>query len=283
MLLAAPLVAVMGVVLLAILWRTCRESEAAAGADPKARAEFLGYLRDQRDQLGALSTGERNTLLVFTVAVALWVLPGAAGLPIFDGSPLAAARPWLAERLPESAVAILAAVLLFLLPLDRRQGRGTLTWREAEQIDWGTILLFGGGMALGTLMFETGVAEALGKSVVESLGVNSLWALTAASIALAIALSETASNTASANMIIPVAVAIAQSADVSPLPPALGACLGSSFGFMMPVSTPPNAIVYSSGLVPLRTMMRAGIWFDVAGFVIIWVGLRLLCPLLGYM
>ncbi|MDI6808815.1 MAG: anion permease [Candidatus Eisenbacteria bacterium] len=78
-------------------------------------------------------------------------------------------------------------------------------------------------------------------------------------------------------------IAIAQAAWVSPLPPALGACLGASFGFMLPVSTPPNAIVYGSGLVPLPRMMRAGILFDIAGFFIIWTGLRVLCPLLGLM
>jgi sodium-dependent dicarboxylate transporter 2/3/5 len=68
---------------------------------------------------------------------------------------------------------------------------------------------------------------------------------------------------------------------VSPLPPVLGAALGASFGFMLPVSTPPNAIVYGSGLVPLREMVRAGIWLDVTGACVIWLGLRILCPLLG--
>jgi sodium-dependent dicarboxylate transporter 2/3/5 len=78
-----------------------------------------------------------------------------------------------------------------------------------------------------------------------------------------------------------VAIALAQAAGVSPLPPALGACLGASFGFMLPVSTPPNAIAYGSGLVPIPRMMRAGIVFDVLGFLIILAGLRVLCPLLG--
>ena len=76
-------------------------------------------------------------------------------------------------------------------------------------------------------------------------------------------------------------IALSQSAGVSPLPPALGACLGASYGFMLPVSTPPNAIVYGTGLVPIPKMIRAGIVFDVIGFVIILAGLRVLCPLLG--
>jgi sodium-dependent dicarboxylate transporter 2/3/5 len=82
-------------------------------------------------------------------------------------------------------------------------------------------------------------------------------------------------------MVIPVAIAIALAAGVNPVPPALGACFGASYGFMLPVSTPPNAIVYGSGLVPIPRMMRAGIIFDVLGLFIIWTGLRLVCPVLG--
>jgi sodium-dependent dicarboxylate transporter 2/3/5 len=173
--------------------------------------------------------------------------------------------------------------LLFALPVDRKRGRFTLGWDDAVRIDWGTILLFGGGLALGTLMFDTGVAHAMGRALTSKLGVQSLWTLTAVSILLGIILSEATSNTAAANMVIPVVIGIAQSAGVSPVPPALGACLGASYGFMLPVSTPPNAIVYGSGLVSVPSMVRAGIVFDVVGFAIIWAGLRVLCPLLGLM
>ena len=87
--------------------------------------------------------------------------------------------------------------------------------------------------------------------------------------AVAIVMSEAASNTASANMIVPIAIAVSQAAGVSPLEPALGATLGASMGFMMPISTPPNAIVYSSGHVPITAMMRHGIVLDIVGFVVI--------------
>lgn len=82
-------------------------------------------------------------------------------------------------------------------------------------------------------------------------------------------------------MAVPLAIAIAQSAGVSVLPPALGACLGASLGFALPVSTPPNAIVYGTGLVPMRNMIRTGLLFDLLGAILIWLVLRLLCPLLG--
>ena len=108
---------------------------------------------------------------------------------------------------------------------------------------------------------------------------GSLGALTAGAIVAGVVLSETSSNTASASVVIPVVIAAVQSAGVSPVPPALGA----SFGFMLPVSTPPNAIVYGSGLVPLPEMIRSGIILDIAGAGLIWVALRLLCPLFGVM
>jgi sodium-dependent dicarboxylate transporter 2/3/5 len=116
---------------------------------------------------------------------------------------------------------------------------------------------------------------------VEGLGFDSLWMLTGLAVALGILISELTSNTASANMVIPVMIAMAQALGVSPLPPALGGCLGASYGFMLPISTPPNAIVYGSGLIPITQMIRAGVVFDILGFFIIWLGLRLLCPLLG--
>jgi sodium-dependent dicarboxylate transporter 2/3/5 len=93
--------------------------------------------------------------------------------------------------------------------------------------------------------------------------------------------SELTSNTASANMVIPVMIAMAKALNVNPVPPAIAACLGASYGFMLPISTPPNAIVYGSGLVPITKMLRAGILFDLLGFFLIWLGLRLLLPLLG--
>jgi sodium-dependent dicarboxylate transporter 2/3/5 len=94
-------------------------------------------------------------------------------------------------------------------------------------------------------------------------------------------MSETASNTASANIVVPTAIAVARAAGVSPLEPALGATLGASMGFMMPISTAPNAIVYSSGYVPIGMMMRHGLLLDVTGFVLIVAAVTWLGPLVG--
>ncbi len=178
-------------------------------------------------------------------------------------------------------MALLAASLLFLLPVEWKPPRGALTWKDAIQIDWGTILLFGGGLSLGALMYSTGLAERLAHGLLGATGEPSVWTITAVAALCASLLSETTSNTASASMLVPVAIAVAQAAGVSPLPPALGATLGASMGFMLPVSTPPNAIVYGSGRVSLLSMIRVGIYLDVVGFLVVVLLLRWLCPLLG--
>ncbi|MEO5657167.1 MAG: DASS family sodium-coupled anion symporter [Nitrospiria bacterium] len=236
------------------------------------------YLAREREALGPLSPGARNAAIAFGAAVTLWLMPAALALLLGPTDPIV---KWYDAHVPEAVVALLAAGLLFVLPVDWRSRRFTLSWQEAERIDWGTILLFGSGLALGDLMFKTGLSEAIGRGASAWLQADSLWAITGLAIALGILLSELTSNTASATMVIPVAIAIAEGAGVSALPPALGACLGSSFGFMLPVSTPPNAIVYGSGLVPIGQMIRAGILLDIAGFFIRWGALRVLCPLLG--
>ena len=236
------------------------------------------YVRAERGRLGPLAPGERNAAVAFFVAVALWILPGMVALVAGSDS---AASNWFDIHLPEAIVALLAAALLFMLPVDWPARRFTLNWEQAARIDWGTILLFGGGLSLGDLMFKTGLAEVLGRGLVGMFQLESLWGLTGAAVGLGIVVSELTSNTASANMVMPVMMAVATSIGVSPIPPAIGACLGASYGFMLPISTPPNAIVYGSGLVPILKMVRAGVLFDLLGFVLIWLGLRILLPLVG--
>lgn len=227
--------------------------------------------------LGRWTVGQRNCAIAFFTAVVLWVTPGALSL-------LAPDAPFVklvVARLDEAVVAVLAAVLLFVLPIDWKRRQFTLDWRQAASIDWGTILLFGGGLSLGRLMFETGLAASVGNSLVEMSGATSLWSITALAIVLGVLLTEIASNTAAANMLVPVVISICQAAGVSPVPPSLGACLGASMAFMLPISTPPNAIVYGTGLVPIRAMLGFGVIMDVLGAVVIFAGLRILCPLLG--
>lgn len=234
-------------------------------------------VRDELKKLGPVSVGQRNVLIAFGTTVVLWVTPGLLALAGLDQTAFARAY---AQSIPESVAAMVGAFLLFLLPVDRRTGRYTLTWNEALNIDWGIILLYGGGLALGELAFTTGLAEALGKGITSWIPAPSTVSLTLTFTAVAIILSEATSNTAAANMIVPISIAVAMASGVRPIEPALGATLGASMGFMMPVSTPPNAIVYSSGYVPITAMMRYGVALDLVGFVVISTLVLLLGPVI---
>jgi sodium-dependent dicarboxylate transporter 2/3/5 len=236
------------------------------------------FVAAQRARLGPWTRGQKNASLCFLVTVALWLIPGVLAVVCGEASPIARAY---GRTIPEGVAALIGATLLFLLPVDWKRREFTISWKQALQIDWGTLLLFGGGLTLGALMFQTKLAEVIGTQLLQLSGARSMWGITLGAIFIAIVVSETSSNTASANMVIPVMIALAQAAGVNPMPPAIGATLGASWGFMLPVSTPPNAIVYGSGMVPITAMIRAGIFFDILGGLLLWAGLRLLLPLAG--
>jgi len=245
---------------------------------PPVLPNFLDSLNAQRADLGHWSIGERHACLAFGLAVGLWIVPGL--LSAWLGSEHGMVS-WFAHHLPKELVPIFVAGLLFFLPINFSQGQFTLTWKQAANINWGTILLFGGGIAFGHLMVETQLAHVIGEGLVSLFGVQSVWGLTAMSIMTAIVLTELASNTAAASMLVPVVIAIAQAADMSPIPPTLGACMGASLAFVLPVSTPPNAIVYGTGLVPVTSMVKAGLVLDILGGILIFIMLKVFCPLLG--
>jgi sodium-dependent dicarboxylate transporter 2/3/5 len=223
-------------------------------------------LKAELMKLGSMTAGERNVVIAFGITVALWLLPGVLAVTGLGSTAFAGAY---AAVVPESVAAMIGAILLFLLPVNWRQRRFTLGWDDAARIDWGIILLFGGGLTMGEMAFSTGLAERLGRGILTLLPASGPVALTLLFTAVAIVVSETASNTASANMIVPIAIAVAKASGVDPVVPALAATLGASMGFMMPISTPPNAIVYSSGHVPINTMMRYGLALDLVGFLLI--------------
>ena len=236
------------------------------------------YVTDERKKLGSMSAGGRNTLFVFALAVTFWILPGIVGLISGDESAIYTS---VSERLDEGVVAITAAALLFVLPVNWAERKFTLNWNQAVNIDWGTILLFGSGIVLGTLLSDTGLAEVLGEGLVNSLGVSSLIAITTLSVVIAVLISETTSNTASAAVVVPIVIPIAIAANVDPIIPAIAATFGASYGFMLPVSTPPNAIVYGSGLIPITKMVRSGVVFDIVGIVLVVIGVSLMAKLVG--
>lgn len=236
------------------------------------------YVREEKAKLGQLSVAERNTLIAFAVTVTLWILPGIVAIVAGTES---SAYATVSDRLDEGIVAILGASLLFLLPTEWKQREFTLRWSDAANIDWGTVVLFGTGIIFGSLLESSGLAETLGNGASDALGLTSVFAITIFAVLLAILVSETTSNTASAAVVVPIIIPIAMAADVNPFVPALAATFAASFGFMLPVSTPQNAVVYGSGTVRITTMIRTGASFDVIGAILIVLLLPVMAAAVG--
>ncbi|PRX92476.1 SLC13 family permease [Allonocardiopsis opalescens] len=280
-LIALPICALMFVVLAAVLLLLNKpELRRIEGVEE--------YIRQARGDMGRMSRKEINTIIAFSVTVALWLFPGFVNLltggdaeAAAAGSQVLSVLTAIADRLDEGMVAVFGAALLFLLPADWRKREFTLNWSDAARIDWGTVVLFGTGIVFGTLLDETGLAVTIGTASAGALGLGGIVGITIFGVVLAIVVSETTSNTASAAVVVPIIIPIATAANVDPLIPALAATFAASFGFMLPVSTPQNAVVYGSGAVPITNMIRSGASFDVLGAILIIVLLPVMASLLG--
>lgn len=226
------------------------------------------FIRARLAELGDWTRAQKNTLLAFATAVVLWILPGFINIFLGATSPLLKMYDTL---FPEAIAAMIGALMLFLLPVNFAKREFTITWKEAAAgIEWGTLILFGGGLAMGSMMYKTGLSQWLGNLIVEAMGgAASQVVLVAVFSVLALLLSELTSHTAATNMIGPLAITIAVSAGLSPVPVAVGIALSASLGFMLPVSTPPNAIVYSSGYVPITKMISTGVYIDFIGIAFV--------------
>ncbi len=271
MVMAIPICAVMFVLLAFILLRLNKP-------EIKRIDGVAEYVAEQREKLGKLSRAEKNTLIAFAVTVTLWIAPGVVA--VITGTE-SSVYEFVSGRLDEGVVAVFGASLLFLLPTDWQSREFTLRWSDAAKIDWGTIILFGTGIIFGSLIADTGLAETIGTSINDALGLSSVIPITIFAVILAIIVSETTSNTASAAVVVPIIIPVAMAAGVNPFVPALAATFAASFGFMLPVSTPQNAIVYGSGVVRITTMIRSGITFDIAGAILIVILLPIMVGLLG--
>lgn len=237
-------------------------------ADVKHIDGAQDFIRGKVQELGHWTRAQKNTLFAFLVAVILWVTPGIIG--IVDGSESELLKEYN-KHFPEAAAAMIGALLLFFLPVDKGWGKMTLQWKEAVKgVEWGTLLLFGGGLAMGGMMYSTGLSEWVGQQIITALGGQpSELLFVAVFCVMALLLSELTSHTAATNMIGPLAIGAAVSAGFSPIPVAVGVALSSSLGFMLPVSTPPNAIVYASGYIPITKMIKTGVYIDFIGIAIV--------------
>lgn len=235
----------------------------------------------QLAELGPLSAGERRAVGIFALAIAGWLAPSILSLAL--GSDHAWAV-WAKATLNEGVVAITCAGLMFFVGSKREPGARILSDDALQQVDWSTLLLLGGGLALGRLTFETKLAQAIGVGVVDLAGPIAAhpFGLLAAATLLVIFLTEVTSNTATTAMMLPVIIGVAQASNFDPIPTAAVVTLAASYAFMLPVSTPPNAMAYGTRMLRIDAMIRVGFRLDLIGYaLLLLVGLAVVPFVLG--
>ena len=221
-------------------------------------------VRAERAGLGPLRGGERFTLIVFLGAVAAWILrePKNLGFATIPGI-----ATWV-PAITDSGIAIAAALVLFMVPFSWKDGAFALDWKTARHSPWGMLLLFGGGLSLADAFQSSGLSTWVG-SLLQGMAGQPRVVVVFIVATVFVGLSELASNAAVAAMAMPLLAGIAPAVGQPPLLLMEVAALASSISFLMPVSTPPNTVAYSTGYVSVRQMMKAGIWLDLLSITLL--------------
>lgn len=220
------------------------------------------WVRNELRKLGSMSRGEKIVLAVFLLAALLWIFG-----PLIRDITIDGAKPF--NALKDETIAMLAGLLLFIIPVDARRGIHALDWSAAKDvIAWDVLLLFGGGLTMAAALQSTGAAALVGAqaSVLAGFGEITMMAGVAALVTFA---TEVTSNTALAATMMPLIAAAADALKIDPSGLLVATALAASCAFMMPVATPPNAIVFGTGRLHIGDMVKAGFWLNILGVVII--------------
>jgi sodium-dependent dicarboxylate transporter 2/3/5 len=220
-------------------------------------------IRRELAALGPVSRGEWIVLAVFVLIALAWVLRE----PLTKWPALLEVVPWLAN-LDDSLIGLAGAIALFLIPVDLKKGVFALDWPTAAAIPWGILLLFGGGFCLADAMDKTELSAWFGERV-RYFQHSPPLVLVVVATTLVVFLTELTSNTPTAAALLPVLHEVARGIDMHPLLLLVPASLAASCAFMLPVGTPPNAIVFGSGYIQIRQMVRGGLLLNLIGIVLI--------------
>jgi len=217
----------------------------------------------ERKNLGPFSTSEKAATFAFCLVVGLWCTnpfwPHLFPQAVYER------MSWINEYI----IALSIGVLLFCIPIEWKKRKFLLEWEDTKFVHWGTLLLFGGGIVLSDALFKTGLASWIGRSFIGIFGNPSTLFMVVIIIILVVLMTEVTSNTAVSSMMIPIVISIAFSAGRSPVALALSAAIAASLAFMLPVATPPNALVYGTGYVKIADMIRVGFILEILGLIFV--------------
>lgn len=227
--------------------------------------------------LGPMKPGEWAAFIVFICTALLWIFrPLLVTISIGEGDALF--KPL--AGLSDPGIAILAGIVLFIIPVNLKRGTFALNWHTAQKLPWGILILFGGGLSLAAAVTANGVADYLGAQVASFTGAPALL-LVLFVVAIVIFLTELTSNIATTAALVPILAALAPGLGVDPYLLIVPATIAASCAFMMPVATPPNAIVFAAGYITIPQMCKAGFWLNLLGVGIITVlAFAIIAPLL---
>ena len=234
-----------------------------------ARIESAGsreVVARELHKLGGMDPAETRVLAVFALVAFLWIFKGLLPFELF-------------RQLDDSTIAIAGALMLFVLPDGRAEPQRLLDWPTAAKIPWDILILFGGGFALAQGFVESGLTGWIGEQMEFLQGSHPLLLVVVVAL-VTLFLTEVTSNTATASMLLPLIAGIASAAGHDSLAPMLATALAASFAFMLPVATPPNAIVFASRQITIAQMARAGLWMNLLGIVLVCSMVWLLRPML---
>ncbi|KAF1078566.1 DASS family sodium-coupled anion symporter [Methanogenium sp. MK-MG] len=220
---------------------------------PKKISHGHNIIRQRIAELGPMSKGERWTLMVFVLTAVAWIMRSEKDIGGLIIPGINTYMPWVHD----STIAIAGALLLFLLPVDRKQGIYTMNWEWAKKIPWGILILFGGGIALSKAFIASGLAQEIINTFTIFHGLPIVVAVVAVAVIVSF-LTEVTSNTAMASVMIPIMAVTSLSMGIHPWILMLTATFAASMAFMLPVATPPNAVAYGSGYITMQDMMRSG-------------------------
>ena len=227
--------------------------------------ETRRVLTEMRTELGPMTISEKRVAVVFALAAFTWMTrPLLNSLPGLSG-------------LSDAGIAMIAAITLFLIPSGQSDDPYLMKWEIMPKLPWGLLLLFGGGLSLASSITRTGLADWIGNSLIV-LGEAGTIILVVVITTLIAFLTELTSNTATTGTFLPVVAALAIGINVDPLIFTLPAALAASCAFMLPVATPPNAIVYGSGYIRIPEMAKAGLSLNIIGIVLLSIIALILAP-----
>lgn len=209
-------------------------------------------------ELGSLRWEEKLVLTIFSLTSFFWIFQQLFNDVIFK-----------ANLLNDTNIAMAGGLLMFIVPVSLKESKFILHWHDTKNMVWGILILFGGGLCLAEGLGEAKIIQAIGGWIVSQTEYN-IWFILLL-ITVGVVLSEMMSNVALVNIFIPVIFGIAQGLNINPILLALPVTLSASIGFMFPIATPPNAIVFSSGYIRMRDMVRAGLVLNIVSIIIIWV------------